>query len=44
MGTQEMTAIAVGYDNQGLGDIINGNFTDCSGKIGNSWRCTYDGI
>lgn len=44
MVTQVMTEIAVGYDNQGLGEIINGNFTDRSGAVVNRWRRTYDGI
>ncbi len=38
------TDIAVGYDPQGLGDIINGNFTDRSGTVVNRWRRTYDGV
>ncbi|EPR69584.1 putative nutrient binding outer membrane protein [Cyclobacterium qasimii M12-11B] len=36
--------IGVGYDGQGLGDIINGNFTDRSGTIVNRWRRGFDGI
>ncbi len=38
------TDIAMGYDGQGLGDIINGNFTDRSGTVVNRWRRGYDGI
>lgn len=36
--------IGVGYDPQGLGDIINGNFTDRTGLIVNRWRRGFDGI
>lgn len=36
--------IAVGYDGQGLGDIIGGNFTDRTGLIVNRWRRGFDGI
>lgn len=36
--------IGVGYDGQGLGDIINGNFTDRTGIIVNRWRRGFDGI
>ena len=36
--------IGIGYDPQGFGDIINGNFTDRTGIIVNRWRRTYDGI
>ena len=39
-----LTDIAVGYDGQGLGDIINGNFTDRTGIMVNRWRRGYDGI
>lgn len=36
--------IAIGYDPQGFGDIIAGNFTDRTGIIVNRWRRSYDGI
>jgi starch-binding outer membrane protein, SusD/RagB family len=38
------TDIAMGYDGQGLGDIINGNFTDRTGAVVNRWRRGYDGV
>lgn len=39
-----LTDIAVGYDGQGLGDIINGNFTDRTGIVVNRWRRGFDGV
>ncbi|GEO02605.1 hypothetical protein AAE02nite_02690 [Adhaeribacter aerolatus] len=39
-----LTDIALGYDPQGLGDIINGNFTDRTGIVVNRWRSGFDGI
>ncbi|WP_247235625.1 RagB/SusD family nutrient uptake outer membrane protein [Telluribacter sp. SYSU D00476] len=39
-----MTDIAIGYDPQGMGDFINGNFTDRTGAVVNRWRRGYDGI
>jgi hypothetical protein len=39
-----LTDIAVGYDAQGLGDIINGNFTDRTATVVNRWRRGYDGV
>lgn len=38
------TDVGIGYDGQGLGDIINGNFTDRTGIIVNRWRRSFDGI
>lgn len=38
------TDIGLGYDPQGLGDIIGGNFTDRTGTVVNRWRRTYDGV
>ena len=39
-----LTDIAVGYDGQGLGDIVNGNFTDRTGIMVNRWRRGFDGV
>ncbi|WP_025765120.1 RagB/SusD family nutrient uptake outer membrane protein [Dyadobacter tibetensis] len=38
------TDIALGYDGQGLGDIIAGTFTDRSTNVVNRWRRGFDGI
>ncbi|MDO6437804.1 RagB/SusD family nutrient uptake outer membrane protein [Cyclobacterium sp. 1_MG-2023] len=39
-----VTDIAIGYDGQGLGNIIDGNFTDRTSIVVNRWRRGYDGI
>ena len=39
-----LTDIGIGYDPQGLGDIISGTFTDRTGTVVNRWRRTYDGV
>ncbi len=38
------TDVGIGYDPQGLGDIVIGNFTDRTAIIVNRWRRGYDGI
>lgn len=38
-----LSEIALGYD-IGLGDIINGAFTDRTGNVVNRWRSIYDGV
>ncbi|MGV3639410.1 MAG: RagB/SusD family nutrient uptake outer membrane protein, partial [Adhaeribacter sp.] len=39
-----LSDIALGYDGQGLGDIITGNFTDRTGIVVNRWRRGFDGV
>ncbi len=39
-----VTDIAIGYDPQGMGNIINGDFTDRTGIIVDRWRRGFDGI
>lgn len=38
------TDVAIGYDAQGFGDIITGNFTARTGIIVDRWRRAFDGI